>query len=78
MENTFLKSLIFIFKSELTAPLNLTGDISARYMGANPAFKPELIPIKNLPNIISSYEPAFFEAPLKRLENEKIDERKLS
>lgn len=50
----------------LTAPLNLTGDISARYIGAKPAFKPELIPIKNLPKIISSYEPEFFEIPRKK------------
>lgn len=37
-----------------TAPLRLTGDISAKYIGAKPALRPELIPIKNLPKMMSS------------------------
>lgn len=54
-------------KVELTAPLKCTGDISARYMGAKPAFNPELIPMKNRPMMIISKEPAAFEAPAKKL-----------
>lgn len=54
-------------KVELTAPLKCTGDISARYIGAKPAFNPELIPMKNRPMIIISKEPAAFEAPAKKL-----------
>lgn len=37
-----------------TAPLRFTGEISAKYMGAKPAFNPELIPIINLPKMRSS------------------------
>lgn len=43
-----------------TAPLRLIGDISAKYIGAKPALRPELIPIRNLPSMTSSYEVADF------------------
>lgn len=47
----------------LTAPRKCIGEISARYIGVSPAFNPELIPMKNLPAMIISYEPAHFENP---------------
>lgn len=50
----------------LTAPLKCTGEISARYMGARPAFNPELIPMKNRPMMIISKDPAAFEAPAEQ------------
>ena len=50
----------------LTAPLKCTGEISARYMGASPAFSPEFIPMKNLPIIIISKEPAAFAEPVNK------------
>lgn len=43
-----------------TAPRRLMGDISAKYIGAKPAFRPELMPIKNRPRMTSSYDDADF------------------
>ena len=50
----------------LTAPRKCTGDISAKYMGAKPALRPELMPMKKRPKIIISYDPADFAKPWKK------------
>lgn len=55
--------MIIKFLKLLTAPLRCRGDISAKYIGVSPAFNPELMPMKNRPAMIISYEPAHLENP---------------
>lgn len=49
-----------------TDPRKFIGEISAKYIGANPAFSPQLIPMTNRPAIIISYDPYIFETPVKK------------
>lgn len=49
-----------------TDPRRFIGEISARYIGANPAFSPQLMPMINRPTIIISYDSYIFETPKKK------------
>jgi len=49
--------------SILTDPRKFMGEISARYIGVNPALSPELMPMINRPIMISSYDEYIFETP---------------
>ena len=56
-----------VYNVLLTAPLNVVGEISARYIGASPAFRPELIPMTNRPAINIWKLPAVWANPISRV-----------
>lgn len=59
----------------LTDPRRFIGEISARYIGARPALSPELIPIRNRPMMINSYDEYIFETPIM-INKRKINKTK--
>jgi len=58
-----IQKALFTENMILTDPRKFMGEISARYIGVNPALSPELIPIINRPMMMSSYDEYIFETP---------------